>query len=231
MEKQNIQLLVDTLGAWGIPLNDESLNALVRFYELVSDANSRFNLTAISDERDFVIKHILDSASASPLIERGARLLDIGAGAGFPSFPLAVLRKDILVTALDSTSKKMSFLSASASSLGVENLKTVAGRAEEQTSLFGAFDVVTARAVSSLNILLELAAPMLKTGGIFIAYKSDASELLGAQNALDALKMRHISTKTLDILGNSRALLTFEKLAPTPKGYPRRYGVIKKAPL
>ncbi len=231
MEKQNLQLLRDALAAWDIPASDAQLNALVGFYELVTDANSRFNLTAISDERDFVIKHILDSASAAPLIGQGARLIDIGAGAGFPGLPLAVLREDISVTALDSTAKKMSFLSASASALGVKNLTTVAGRAEEQSSLFCKFDVATARAVASLNILLELASPLLKTDGKFIAYKSDASELPLAQNALATLKMRHVSTTSLDIFGNSRALLTFEKLAPTPHGYPRRYGSIKKSPL
>lgn len=231
MEKQNLQLLRDALAAWDIPASEAQLDTLVSFYELVSDANSRFNLTAISDERDFVVKHLLDSASAVPLIGQGARLLDIGAGAGFPSLPLAVLREDISVTALDSTAKKMAFLSSSASSLGIENLTAVAGRAEEQTALFGTFDVVTARAVSSLNILLELAAPMLVTGGIFIAYKSDASELLSAQTALKTLKMRHISTTSLDIFGNSRALLSFRKLAPTPACYPRRYSLIKRSPL
>lgn len=231
MEKKNLQLLRDGLAAWGIAASEAQIDALVGFYALVTDANSRFNLTAISDERDFVVKHILDSAAAIPLIKEGARLLDIGAGAGFPSLPFAVLREDISVTAIDSTAKKMTFLSTSATTLGVKNLNTIAGRAEEQTSLFGTFDIVTARAVASLNILLELAAPMLKIGGVFIAYKSDANELSTAQNALKMLKLQHISTTSLDIFGNSRALLSFRKLAPTPPTYPRRYSLIKKSPL
>lgn len=231
MNEQNLRLLSDELARLGVPANEAQLSSLAKYCELVSDANSRFNLTAITDERDFVVKHILDSASAAPLIMSGARLVDIGAGAGFPSVPLAILREDISVCALDSTSKKMTFVAESAATLGVGNLTAVAGRAEEQASLFGTFDAATARAVSSLNVLLELAAPLLKVGGIFIAYKTDDSELEPAARALKTLNMRLKSKQTLDICGNRRELLVFEKLAPTPKGYPRRYGAIKRSPL
>lgn len=228
---ENIDLLSSGLEALGAGASEAQIAALVRFYELVTEANSHFNLTAISDERDFIVKHLLDSASAVSLIPSGARLLDIGAGAGFPSVPLAILREDILVTALDATAKKVAFINSAARSLGLKNLLAVAGRAEEATFLFGKYDVATARAVSSLPILLEIASPTLKTGGVFIAYKSDASELDSAQNALQVLKMRLAKTKSLSIEGNSRALLAFEKFAPTPKGYPRRYGQIKRSPL
>lgn len=126
----------------------------------------------------------------------------------------------------------MAFVAQSAKELGVANLKTIAARAEEKKELFGTFDVVTARAVSALNVLLELALPLLKVGGRFVAYKTDESELAGAKNALNILGAKHISTKTLTLSnGDSRAILVFEKVAPTPKQYPRLFGAIKKKPL
>lgn len=231
MDEKNFDLLSTGLKNLSVAATEGQLGSLVKFYELVADANARFNLTAIADERDFVVKHLLDSAAAIPLIPTGARLLDIGSGAGFPAVPIAILREDVFVTALDSTVKKTAFIAESARSLGLKNLSVVAGRAEEQTSLFGTFDCVMARAVASLNILLELAAPMLKVGGAFVAYKSDESELASAENALRTLKMHPICAKSFEIEGNSRALLAFEKTAPTPPQYPRRYGAIKKSPL
>ena len=116
--------------------------------------------------------------------------------------------------------------------MGVSNLSTVSARAEDKRDLFGKFDVVTARAVSSLQILLELAMPFLKVGGRFIAYKTDESELDTSQNARKILNAKHVETKSLTLAnGEKRALLVFEKTAPTPKQYPRQYGTIKKKPL
>ena len=95
MEQQNLQLLSDGLNALSAAASDDKVQLLAEYCRLVTEANARFNLTAILDERDFVIKHILDSAAACTLIPHGARLLDIGSGAGFPAVPLAILRDDI----------------------------------------------------------------------------------------------------------------------------------------
>lgn len=231
MDSQNRQLLSSGLDKLGVSHCDEALDMLERFCELVLAANSRFNLTAIVDEREFVVKHLLDSAAVVPQISSGARLLDIGAGAGFPSVPLAILRRDIQVTSLDSTTKKTAFIAESAEKLGLDNISVVAGRAEEAKDMFGKFDVVVARAVAALPILLELAAPMLEIGGKFVAFKSDDSELSACKNAMRTLNLRHTNTTSLDICSNKRALISFEKFAATPAGYPRRYGAIKKSPL
>ncbi len=232
MDEKNLDLLLTSLKNLGVSLTDKQLCSLVKFYELTMEANERFNLTAITDERDFIIKHIADSLAAAPLIPVGARLIDIGAGAGFPSVPLAIARADIRVTALDSTLKKTTFIADSAMKLGLENISAVAGRAEEQTSLFNSFDVATARAVAKLNVLLELAAPLIKVGGLFIAYKADDSELSISQNAQKALNMALREVKEFVLPnGDPRALLVFEKTAETQKKYPRRYSLIKKSPL
>lgn len=216
----------------GVELTLEQTERLAAYFDMVVEKNKAFNLTAITEEKDFAIKHIADSLAGISEIPQNSALLDIGAGAGFPSMPIAITREDVKVTALDSTAKKMNFISECARELKLANVKTVAGRAEEQKNLFATFDVVTARAVSSLNILLELAMPMLKTGGRFIAYKTDESELDGAKCALATLGAKHLSTKSLSLPnGDSRAILVFEKVAPTPKQYPRLYGAIKKKPL
>lgn len=216
----------------GVELTLEQTKRLAAYFDMVVEKNKAFNLTAITEEKDFAIKHIADSLAGISEIPQNSALLDIGAGAGFPSMPIAITREDVKVTALDSTAKKMSFISECARELNLNNVKTVAGRAEEQKNLFATFDVVTARAVSSLNILLELAMPMLKTGGRFVAYKTDESELDGAKCALATLGAKHLSTKSLSLPnGDSRAILVFEKVAPTPKQYPRLYGAIKKKPL
>lgn len=216
----------------GVELTQKQTERLAAYFDMVVEKNKAFNLTAITEEKDFAIKHIADSLAGISEIPQNSALLDIGAGAGFPSMPIAITREDVKVTALDSTAKKMNFISECARELNLTNVKTVAGRAEEQKNLFATFDVVTARAVSSLNILLELAMPMLKVGGRFVAYKTDESELDGAKCALATLGAKHLSTKSLSLPnGDSRAILVFEKVAPTPKQYPRLYGAIKKKPL
>ncbi len=216
----------------GITLTDFQVEAFCKYYDLVVENNKHFNLTAITEEQDFIIKHIIDSIAGISEIKEGATLLDIGAGAGFPSMPIAIMRSDVSVTALDSTAKKMSFLQNAAKEIGIPNLNTVSGRAEEMRSLFNTFDVVTARAVSSLPILLELAIPMLKVGGTFVAYKTDESELESSKNALKVLNAQHINTKTFYLPnGDRRAIMSFVKLSSTPSQYPRQYGTIKKKPL
>ena len=224
--------LINGAAQVGATITSEQAEVLCAYYEKVVECNKAFNLTAITEEKDFAVKHIIDSLAGVSEIPHGAKLCDIGSGGGFPSMPIAIAREDVSVTALDSTAKKMAFVAQSAKELGINNISTIAGRAEEQKNLFATFDVVTARAVSSLNILLELAMPMLKTGGRFIAYKTDESELDGAKCALATLGAKHLSTKSLSLPnGDSRAILVFEKIAPTPKQYPRLYGAIKKKPL
>lgn len=232
MDMAGMEFLISGAKEFGVCLSEEQAQTLIAFYEEVSRANRSFNLTAISDEREFFVKHIVDSLAAAPLITQNATVCDIGSGAGFPAMPLAVARPDICVTAIDATLKKATFIGSAAETLAVKNIRATAGRAEERTDLFGAFDCVTARAVSQLRILLELAAPLLKTGGTFFAYKTSESELEESKNALKVLNMRHAYTKKFLLPnGDPRVILAFEKVGKTPEKYPRRYGVIKNKPL
>lgn len=229
---KDIQYLKHGALSIGVILSEEELVRFSEFFDMVTECNKAFNLTAITEEKDFIDKHIIDSLSGTNEIPLNSSLCDIGAGAGFPSVPIAITRPDLHVTALDSTAKKMGFVQNCAKTLSLHNVQTIVGRAEEQTKLFETFDIVTARAVSALPILLELSIPLLRVGGKFIAYKTDETELASAANALKTLHAVHLSTKLLTLPnGDKRAILVFEKLASTPKQYPRQYGAIKKKPL
>ena len=216
----------------GVELDCETAAELLTYKNIVMSANEKFNLTAIKEDGEFIVKHLVDSLLGASEIPFGARLCDIGSGAGFPCVPLAAARKDICAVALDSTAKKMNFVSEAAKSIGLGNVSTVAGRAEEQKNLFGAFDAVTARAVSSLPVLLELAIPLLKVGGVFIAYKTDDGELEISKRALSELGAKCVNIKSAALYGgDKRTVLVFEKLKATNPKYPRLYGAIKKNPL
>ena len=229
---QNIERLKSVLHGINVDVTDEQLAKLSAYFDMVVDKNKQFNLTAITQEDDFVSKHYEDSLFGASEFPKDARVLDIGCGGGFPCVPLAIYRDDLTIVGLDSTAKKTVFVGESAKALGLANLTTKAGRAEEQKDMFGTFDAVTARAVSALPILLELAAPMLKIGGMFVAYKTDETELNLSKNALKVLNMQFVRSK-VGVLSNgeSRAILVFKKVGKTPSNYPRQYGAIKRKPL
>lgn len=223
--------LEDCFSKAGYTVSDKQFLLFSEYFDAVIDSNKAFNLTAITQERDFIVKHFTDSLAAIKHIPLNSVICDVGAGAGFPSVPLAIMRPDIKIVALDSTAKKTDFINRVAENLELENLTARTGRAEEQRSLFGTFDVVTARAVAPLSILLELAAPLLKTGGLFIAYKTE-SETESVSFALKELNVRLNSTEKFSLPnGDRRVLLIFEKEGKTPLKYPRAYGAIKKKPL
>ena len=232
MSINRILLTESVKSLFNLTLDEDKVDTLEAYYDAVVEANKEFNLTAITGKDEFVVKHLIDSIAGVPFIPENAKLIDVGSGGGFPSFPIASVRSDVEVTALDSTAKKMNFVSSTAKFLGVKNLKTVSGRAEEMKELFGTFDMVTARAVSALPILLEICSPLIKVGGLMMAYKTDESELELSQSALKALNMTHKNTFSFNLPnGDRRCILLFEKTAPTPKQYPRQYGQIKKRPL
>ena len=215
-----------------LTLDEDCVDTLEAYYDAVIEANKEFNLTAITSKDEFVVKHLVDSLAGVPFIPENAKLIDVGSGGGFPSFPIASARRDVDVTALDSTAKKMNFVGGTARFLGVKNLKTVSSRAEEMKELFGTFDMVTARAVSALPILLEICSPLIRVGGLMMAYKTDEGELEISQSALKTLNMTHKNTFSFNLPnGDRRCILLFKKAAPTPKQYPRQYGQIKKRPL
>lgn len=208
-----------------------------RFAELTDrllEYNAKVNLTAITDPEEIILRHYADCLKAADAFPQGATVLDVGCGGGFPSLPLAIARPDLTVTGLDSTAKKLVFVESAAKAMSL-SLSTVAGRAEELAhgNMRERFDVVTARAVASLNVLAEWCMPFLKVGGTMIALKGSGGkeELAQAKNALAVLGGGKVSFAEYMLSDMGRSLVQIEKIKPTPIQYPRPNGKIMKKPL
>ena len=174
--------------------------------------NRKINLTAITDERGIVIKHLLDSLTVSPLLPTGASVLDLGSGGGFPALPLAMVRSDLKVTSVDATLKKIHFQRHIVRLLGLTNLETLHARAESLAeSHAGSFDAVLSRAFSSLPEFTGLAQPLLASEGLIIALKgkSGEEEATAAAPCLDAcdLTVREVVRLRLPVTGEERRLV------------------------
>jgi len=237
-----MELLEEGARRWGLDLRPEALAAFQTYYEELIAWNERANLTAITDYREVQIKHFLDSLSCLLVltglpIERW-RGLDIGAGAGFPGLPLKIARPQMEFTLLEAKKKRVQFLQHLVGRLGLSGIEVVRGRAEElgrQTGHREGYDLVVARAVATLPVLLEYALPLCQIGGMVIAQKGpDIKEELGtSQVALRVLggQMRQVKGLELPFSMGDRNLVVVEKVAPTPEKYPRRPGVPAKRPL
>lgn len=198
---------------------------LQQFARFLKRENLKYNLTAITGEEEIVFKHFYDSLAGANFLPQGANVCDIGSGAGFPVIPLALLREDCSFTGVDSTEKKVNFINAACAMLGISNCYAVHARAEDVCrSGRESFDVVTSRAVAGLSTLAEYCLPLLKAGGVMIAYKGSQAEeeLKEAHTALQVLGgvSTGIYPYTLPT-GEMRNLVIVEKRASTPEKYPR----------
>lgn len=235
-------LMRTQLESWGLECDEERLRALRQFYELLIEGNRRANLTRITDEREAIVKHFLDSLSVLTVLEpserdRKSTLIDIGAGAGFPAIPLLVMQPHWRGTLVDSTRKKVDFMQETMSSLGLQGTALHA-RAEEvgqDPAYRERFDLAVARAVAELNVLAELCLPCVRVGGSFIAMKGSAAseELKAAERAIRMLggEIKEVRTFSLPEGYGDRALIRITKVSPTPKAYPRRVGQPSAKPL
>jgi len=203
--------------------------------------SKQFNLTAITDPEEVMRKHIIDCLFTAKYVRElsfeGASLLDVGSGAGFPSLPIAAALPTLFVTAMDATAKKCVYMNETAALAGLENFKAVNKRAEEaaREGMAEAFDIVSARAVARLNVLMELCVPFLKIGGYFVAMKGAAAEeeMKEAESAAKRLgaSLAEKIPYTLPDLSDARFLLIYRKDSKTPATYPRNFSQISKKPL
>ena len=178
----------------------------------------------------------MDSILAEQFIPKNSTVIDIGAGAGFPSFPLKIVRDDLKIVAVDSVNKKVSFLNDISINLNFKNVSCLHERAEDlaQKSDFREkFDICVARAVASLNILCEYCLPFVKIGGIFLAYKSQnlEEELKTAKNALSLLGGKVEKIVNFDLNGAERKIVVIRKISPTPAKFPRLKNKPRISPL
>lgn len=242
MNAQDIILGAESLG---LPLTPEQAGALLTYRDLLVEWNTRFNLTALTDDASILALHFLDSLTAVPAIQalqtlrrRPLSLIDVGTGAGFPGIPLKVALPYLNLTLMDSTAKKVQFCSEVIRALGLAGAQAVHGRAEEaghQPQHREQYDVVIARAVAPLPTLVEYLLPLARVGGLCICMKGSDAQIEAAQAAGAISKLggalKKIDSVSIPGREDKRALILIEKIRPTPKLYPRQAGAPRKTPL
>ena len=207
------------------------------FFRLLTEYNRRYNLTAITQEKDVFYKHFLDSAAGEFIFAQGTRAIEIGSGAGFPSLVVKILRPDISFTLVESVGKKCEFLKVAVDKLDLKEMYICNKRAEEvaKDQLYREkFDYAVARAVARMNSLSEYCLPLVKVGGKFIAYKSgDVTEIEEAKSAYKILggTLKEVNRYALPEEYGERTLAVVEKIKKTPEKYPRGQGKERKNPL
>ena len=232
----------------GIPtLSEGELDSFDRLAEILVEENKKVNVTSIVDPVGIALKHFADSLSVLNVEEMkqdSLKMADIGCGGGFPGLPVKIVRPDIDITMVDSTEKKIRYVKATAEKLSLEKVNAISARAEEIAGEKGAhrekYDVVSARALARLNVLVELCFPFVKTGGVFVSMKAASAqeELKEARNAISTLggrvkRMEEVKfdldtalfpedkTAIEDFLSAKRYIIVIEKVKRTPQNYPR----------
>lgn len=224
----------------GIRLAAGQIGALEQYERELLDWNKRFNLTAIDEPEKVRVKHFLDSLTCVQVM-RGTtlnRVIDVGTGAGFPGLPLKIVCPDIKLTLLESVGKKANFCRHMARTLGLEGVEVLQVRAEEigqLTTHREKYDWAMARAVAAMPVLAEFLLPLVRVGGRMLAMKGEnaPAEAQTAEHAFRLLggRLQRLVPVTLPGIADERYLVVVEKVAATPKGYPRRTGLPAKKPL
>lgn len=221
-----------------INLDNEICNKLYNYMNLLLEWNEKINLTAITDEKEIILKHFIDSFTINKFINSGDKMLDIGTGAGFPGLPIKIIRPEVDVFLMDSLNKRINFLNEVIESLQLKNIEAFHSRAEEMAKnnkFREKFDVVTSRAVAKLNILLEYMLPYTKIDGKCLCMKGPniEEEIKEAEKALKILggEIEKIEKIILPDSNIERKIIIIRKKSATPLKYPRKAGMPTKEPL
>lgn len=212
---------------------DEAYKFLV-YYEFLVEENKKYNLTAITEFDDVVLKHFVDSSLPYLKLERNATVVDVGSGAGFPGVPLKILRPDLKVVLLDSLNKRVNFLNELINKLNLSQIQAIHARVEDFANINrGKFDYAVSRAVAQTNTLVEYLLPLVKKKGQILLYKSQKikEELKNAKNAIKLLGGNIDRIEEFQIKDNKRCIVWLEKVFETPKGYPRGKNLPKLKPI
>lgn len=234
------ELLRNSAASIGVELNDTQIAQFIKYYEILVEWNSFMNLTGITEYEEVVQKHFVDSLVLSKAIDvdQIESLIDVGTGAGFPGIPLKIAYPHLQVTLLDSLQKRIKFLDEVVNQLGLENVETIHGRAEDfakPSMKRESYDVCVSRAVANLSSLSEYCLPYVKLGGCFVPYKSGKvdEELAEAKKAVFLLGGKIEEEVKFDLPDSdiSRSLIKIRKVSATPKKYPRKSGMATKEPI
>jgi len=231
-------LLFDETKKNGMELSDKQIAQFNLYYELLTAKNKVMNLTAITEYNDVVKKHFIDSMMISRVLDMKKinSLCDVGTGAGFPGIPLKIVYPHLHLTLVDSVGKRVNFLSEVVEKLGLEDVEAIHSRTEDlahNSKYREKYDLVTARAVASMNVLSEYCIPYAKIGGYFAAYKSGniGEEIENAKNAIKTLGGKIEKTDMFELYEMGRSIVLIRKVNSTPKIYPRKAGTPSKNPL
>ena len=231
-------LLFDETKKNGMELSDKQIAQFNLYYELLTAKNKVMNLTAITEYNDVVKKHFIDSMMISRVLDMKKinSLCDVGTGAGFPGIPLKIVYPHLHLTLVDSVGKRVNFLSEVVEQIGLEDVEAIHSRTEDlahNSKYREKYDLVTARAVASMNVLSEYCIPYAKIGGYFAAYKSGniEEEIENAKNAVKTLGGKIEKKDMFELYEMGRSIVLIRKVNSTPKIYPRKAGTPSKNPL
>lgn len=239
MTNEGRKLLTEGFSQFNIKYTEEQINQLERYMDFLLERNKVMNLTAITDENEFIVKHFIDSVSIIPALREYniSSLIDVGSGAGFPGIPVKIMCPDIEILLIDSTGKRIRFLEEVIATLSLEKIHALQTRAEElgrNPEYREQFDAVTARAVAPLNCLLEYCMPFVKVGGVFIGMKGMGQEP-SYEYALKALCGYMMGEYKYDLKNGDEIIshrnIFVRKTNILPTRYPRNTSIITKKPL
>lgn len=224
----------------GLEFNNEKYNQFMLYKELIKEWNQKINLTAITEDEEIVKKHFIDSIKIFKFtdIKECNSIIDIGTGGGFPGIPMKIVYPECNMVLLDSLNKRIKFLDIVIEKLGLTNIKTIHGRAEEfpvKEEYREKFDIVVSRAVANMSVLSELCIPYVKLDKFFVALKGPAidEELKEGKNAIEILGGKVEKLIPVQIEGSdlNHNLVVIKKIKNTPNKYPRKPGTANKKPL
>ena len=234
----NKELFIKYLNEKEIVLDDEQINKFEKFKDLLIEWNEKINLTTITDENEILIKHFIDSLIPLKYIEDGAKVLDMGTGAGFPGIPTKIAKPDIDITLVDAVNKKITYLNDVKEKLELKNIELIHSRAEalaRDKKYRESFDIVISRALANMSTLSEYLLPFLKLSGkaIYIKGPNIEQELEESKKCIELMggKIIKIEKYTLPTIDLEYNLVIIEKIKNTPKEYPRKEGTPSSKPI
>lgn len=236
MKRKEKMEIKEIFSKYGYQLSSKQVEQFENYFKFLIEENEKYNLTAITERGDVFYKHFLDSILPEKFFDKGAKVIDIGSGAGFPSVPLKILRPDLKFVMVDSLNKRVNFLNQLIKLLGLSEIEAAHARAEDYiVNNREKFDYAVARAVAPLNTLLEYLVPYVKVGERCIVYKSQKlmEELEGSKKAMEELKVsiEKIEEFYIQEIQTSRKVLILKKNEKTNIKYPRGKNLPKNKPI